>query len=92
MSKSIIQTKKECYYTQSISNLHKHHVFGGAFRDLAEKYGLWIWLRADYHVGTTYAVHNNPKELKKLRILGQIAFEKLYGHEKFMKIFKKNYL
>ena len=68
MAKSIMQTEKECYVTGSTLNLHKHHIFGGPFRKKAEKWGLWVYLRADYHIQTPNAVHNNREfdlELKK---------------------------
>lgn len=91
--KSIIQTKKECFITGDIYNLHKHHVFKGtANRKLSEQYGLWVWLRADWHNLADYGVHFNKELDRKLKVLAQEKFEEKYGHNKFMEVFKKNYI
>ena len=89
--KSIMQDDKECYITHSTLGLHRHHIFGGAFRDKSEEYGCWVWLRHDYHVGTSYAVHHNKRLMNQLRMDCQKKFEELYGHDKFMEVFRKDY-
>lgn len=73
-------------------NLHKHHCLGGAYRNKAERYGLWVYLRHDWHVGTKYAVHNDPVLQRTLKAFAQKKFEEKYGHELWMKEFHKNYL
>lgn len=92
MKKSIIQLDEEkvCYLTGSRIDLDCHHcVHGGANRKLAEKYGLYVWLRHDIHM----LLHDKDKELDRyFEQEAQKAFEKLYSHDKWMKIFKKNYL
>ena len=90
--KSLIQTEKECYITQSTNNLHKHHVFPGAFRTKSEKWGMWVWLRSDWHVGEPYSIHSDENLLIELKKQAQIIFEEKYSHEKYMEIFKRNYL
>lgn len=91
--KSIIQTRKECFITGDIYNLHKHHIFEGtANRRLSEQYGLWVWLRADWHNLADYGVHFNKELDRKLKVLAQEKFEEKYGHNKFMEVFKKNYI
>lgn len=92
MSKSIMQTEKECYITHDTRNLHKHHIYGGANRKHSEKYGCWIWLRADWHNMASYGVHNDAQLMKQLRQECQRKFEKIYDHETFMKVFHRNYL
>lgn len=92
MSKSILQTEKECYITHSTKGLHEHHIFGGCYRDKSERYGLKVWLRADWHVGTNYAVHSDKFLMTELRKDGQRAFEKKYGHDLFVKEFCHDYL
>lgn len=53
MSKSIMQTKKECYVCGTTFNLHSHHVlFGTANRKLAEQDGLKVYLCWEHHEGT----------------------------------------
>lgn len=93
MSKSILQDKKECYITGSTSNLHKHHIFGGRHnRKMSEKYGCWIWLRADWHNMSNYGIHFNKDLDKLMKVEAQTRFENIYGHDKFMEVFRKNYL
>lgn len=88
--KSIIQRKKECYITGSTSNLHKHHIFEGiANRELSEKYGLWVWLRYDWHNMSDYGVHFNKELDIKLKIIAQRKFEEEYPKLNFLKIFRK---
>ena len=91
MADSIIQPgKKECYVTGSRTNLDKHHVMGNtANRKISDQYGLWVWLRHDIHMG----LHSGNTELYyQLKKEGQLAFEKKYSHQKWMELFKKNYL
>ena len=54
---SIIQDKKECFKTQCTFNLHKHHIFGASNRNKSERYGLFIYLRSDYHNLSNYGIH-----------------------------------
>lgn len=90
MSKSILQDEKKCYVSGAEYNLDLHHVFGGvANRKLSDKYGLVVWLRHDIHMD----LHDRNKDLEiELKEDAQRAFEKLYGHDKWMAIFRKNYL
>lgn len=92
MSKSIIQKNKECFVTKSTTNLHKHHIFGGANRKLSEKYGLWIYLRADWHDMSDYGVHFNKELDTRLKIIAQRRFIEEYPHQDFVRIFGKNYI
>lgn len=91
MSKSIIQPDEEvCFETGSRFNLEKHHcIHGRANRTIAEKYGLWVYLRSDIH----RKLHDKDKELdRKYEKLAQAAFERKYSHELWMQLVKKNYL
>ena len=90
MSKSILQTEKKCYVTGAEHNLDLHHCMTGvANRKLADKWGLTVWLRHDIHMN----LHDRDKELEiRLKQDAQRAFEKLYGHDKWMSIFRKNYI
>lgn len=92
MSKSIMQDTKECYITKQTLNLHKHHIYAGAFRKKSEHYGCWVYLRGDWHNLSNYGVHFNHDLDVKLKQECQRKFEELYGHDKFMEVFKKNYL
>lgn len=95
MSKSILQSRcetPECYITGSRINLHRHHIYGGSRRQASEKWGCWVYLRADYHNMSKKGVHFDRRLDLSLKRECQVAFEALYGHEKFMRVFGKSYL
>ena len=86
---SIMQTEKECFVTGSTVNLDKHHCFHGPRRKAAERYGCWIWLRHDLHMG----LHQKNTELDRMiKRACQTRFEEIYSHEEFMNVFGKSYL
>ena len=80
----------QCYITGSRINLDKHHcIHGLANRKIAEKYGLWVYLRHDIHMN----LHDKDKELdRELEQDAQRAFEKEHSREEWMKLIGKNYL
>ena len=92
--KSIIQECKECFVTGDTNGLHKHHIFGAYNRNNSERYGLWIWLRWDFHIADSpnRTPHNDAEVDKYFKELGQREFEKTHTREEFMKIFGQNYL
>lgn len=92
MNKSIMQDKKECYFTGRTTGLHKHHVFGGANRRLSEKYGCWVYLIPELHNMSDEGVHFDRELDLSLKRECQRRFEKIYGHEKFMQVFGRSYL
>lgn len=92
MSESIMQNDYECYITGSRINLHRHHIYAGGRRQASEKWGCWVWLRFDWHNGASYGVHFNKDLDRKLKAECQERFERLYGHEKFMEVFGKNFM
>ena len=95
MAKSIIQNEKECYITGSTDNLHEHHIiYGNGFRKLSEKYGLKVWLRADWHNMADYGVHFDKNLDLELKQMAQRKAMKHYGWtvEQFIKIFGKSYI
>ena len=89
---SLMQNEKVCYITGSVEGLHKHHIFGGPNRSKSEEYGLWVWLRADWHNMSRYGVHFDKRLDIRLKQDAQEAFEKVHGHEAFMREFGKNWL
>lgn len=92
--KSIIQDTKECYITGSTFNLNSHHVFGGSNRKLSEKFGLKVWLRADWHNMSDYGVHFDKPFDDDLKKEVQKKAMKYYNWttEDFIGIFGRNYL
>lgn len=92
MSKSIMQEDREHCYLCGRPATETHHVLGGiANRKLSEKYGLTVRLCHNCHVGIGGAQYD-PEKNRLLKIEAQMAFESLYGHERWMQTFRKNYL
>lgn len=90
---SIIQEEKKCYITGATANLHSHHIFGGGLRKLSEKYGLKVWLRADWHNMSNYGVHFNRELDLQLKKIAQAKWEEKYGtRQEFRNIFGKSWL
>lgn len=91
MAKSIIQTDKKCFVCGK-RDVHKHHIYFGAFRKPSEKWGCWCYLCPRHHNMSDEGVHfNKPLDIY-LKRYAQTKFEELYGHEEFMNVFKINYL
>lgn len=92
---SILQHSGEpvCYLCGSVVGLERHHIMSGtANKRLAEKYGLWVWLCGQTcHRGVDGAQYD-PEKNKRLKREAQEAFEKIHGHDLWMKTFRKNYL
>lgn len=92
--KSILQDMDEprCYVCGCQRNLEVHHAMHGtANRSLATKYNLVVWLCRDHHTGRI-GVHSDIILDERIKKDAQRAFEKIYGHSKWMKVFRKNYL
>lgn len=93
--KSIIQDTKECYVTGCTDRLHEHHIFfGNGIRPLSEKYGLKIWLRADWHNMADYGIHFDKTLDLEVKQMAQKKAMEHYGWttEDFIKIMGRNYL
>lgn len=73
------------------SPVQLHHTHGGINRKHADEYGLIVPLCLEHHTGTNGA-HNSRTLDLYLKRLGQKAFEELYGHDDYMRIFGKSYL
>jgi ribosomal protein L37AE/L43A len=92
MAKSVIQERKECYFCGKLTNLERHHVFGGvANRPISEKYGLTVWLCHNCHTGKDGAQYDKMKNLR-LKQDAQFAFERNHARSEWMKLIGKNYL
>lgn len=91
MTESIIQNEKQCFLCGKQYGLERHHVLGGPNRKWSEKYGLTVWLCHDCHTGTDGAQYNKEKNFK-LKEIAQKAFEKIYTHDDWMRIFGRNYI
>lgn len=104
MSKSILQTTKECYLCRMeaesagyfgglpSTGLHKHHViFGKGNRKRSERYGLWVYLCVAHHEYGPQAVHTNREIRLMLSRIAERAFEKKYSRERFYEEFGQFY-
>lgn len=102
---SILQGTKECYLCRLRMNekedfrrlpsigLEEHHIMHGtANRKQSEKYGLKVWLCCEDHRTGKEAVHRCREIDLKLICIAQRKFEELYGHDKWMEVFMKNYI
>jgi hypothetical protein len=93
--KSIIQSDKKCYITGSTYDLHEHHcIYGRGLRQLSEKYGLKIWLRADWHNMADYGVHFDKALDLQIKQMAQRKAMEHYGWtvEEFIKIIGRSYI
>ena len=86
-----MQEGVECWFCNSISNLEEHHCFGGANRSKSEKYGLVVNLCVLHHRGDE-SVHMHKNIDLMVKVYAQGEFERVYGHDKWMAEFYKNYL
>lgn len=92
MKPSIVHFTKECFYCGKVRGLQVHHICNGPFRKKSETYGGWLYVCPYHHtLGGRESIHGNPSMEKALKKMFQIEFEKLYGEEKWMNVFKKNY-
>jgi hypothetical protein len=92
MSKSLIQEEKECFVCHTRQNLHRHHIFFGAYRKKSEEWGCWCYLCGKHHNLSNAGVHYNHDLDLMLKRVCQMEFEKKYGEELFMKTFGRNWL
>lgn len=91
--KPMLQTENGiCYVCGAYCKTHKHHIFGGANRKLSEQYGMYVYLCPGHHNMSDQSVHFNKEMKRWLQSEGQDAFEKIYGHNRFMEVFGKNYM
>ena len=91
MAKSIIDNNERCFLCGRQYGLETHHIMAGMNRKLSERYGLKVRLCHDCHTGNNGAQYDKEKN-RELKRIAQEAFEKLYGHDEWMKVFRKNYL
>lgn len=56
-------------------NVQRHHIFGGANRELSDSDGLWVPLSREHHQGKM-SVHMNKEMGTLMHIIGQLAYEK----------------
>ena len=75
--------------------LDMHHIFGGAYRDKSDRYGLVVPLCHNRcHIFSRQAVHQNAETMLKLKRWGQrkAMTENDWTVADFVREFGKNYL
>ena len=75
--------------------LDRHHIFGGSLRKKSEEYGLVVYLHHNKcHIFGKEAVHNNAKNMLKLKQYGQAKAmaENNWTIGEFRQHFRKNYI
>lgn len=98
-----MQKTKECYICRKAAcnylielpseGLHKHHViFGKGYRNLSEKYGLWVYLCPKHHTESWDSVHKNKKVNVELRMEAERRFLEKHTMKEWMENFTRNYL
>jgi len=92
MKSILTEDFSECLFCESHRWIERHHVFGGANRKKSTKYKLIAPLCHYCHNEYPEGVHHNAANNKKLKQIGQKAFEKHYPNLCFCEIFGKNYL
>lgn len=94
---SIIQQDKThcfiCEMSECGDHLDKHHVFGGAYRDKSEQYGLTVYIHHNKcHIFGENSAHMNRAVQAKLQWIAQKKAMEVYGWtaKEFIKIFGRN--
>ena len=75
--------------------LDKHHIFGGAYRKKADRYGLYVYLCHDRcHENGKNAAHRSRETMDMLHRYGQkkAMEEQGWSREEFVLEFGRNYL
>ena len=92
---SILQDKKECFFSGRTDNLHLHHIYGGfGRRRVCDKYGFWVYLTGELHNQSFLGVHCGNANLDQyLKKVCQTQFEQNgHSHQEFVSIVGRSYL
>lgn len=81
-----------CYFTGK-KPVERHHIFGGPYRNISEKFGYVLPLSPELHPNGACA-GNDAKSIDEcLKIMAQRHFESNYGSRAdFIEIFGKSHL
>lgn len=92
-SPSKLQDEKECYYSGSLINLDRHHIFNGnhSFRKKCDEDGFWVWLSRPVHTYIHTTVEGREL-LIDLKMKAQEIYEQEHTREEFIKRYGKSYL
>lgn len=80
--------KDRCFLCGKYGRMDVHHCLHGSYRRKADQYGLMVHLCRSCHM----RLHDRGDHDKDLQRMAQEEFEKVYGHEKWMQEFGRNFL
>lgn len=94
MAKSIISEERKCYICGSVRWIEIHHIYGAAYRNRSEQYGLTVPLCHYCHNEPPNGVHFNKEIRRKLQAKAQKIAMRHYkwSIEDFRERFGRNYL
>lgn len=94
MSKSIMQTRKECFRCGTTQGLHRHHCFGGGNRQISEHDGCWIWLCGRHHNLSNEGIHFDRVFDLEVKMATELAWMKQNDKtiDDFIKRYGRNYV
>lgn len=94
LTKSILQSEKECFFCKTTLNLDLHHIFFGvANRKISDQDGCVVYLCASHHTGAKGVHHNRDLDLKLKRICER-AWLEYYDKtiDDFIRRYGKNFI
>ena len=97
--KSILQKNTDkCFICKQNPNgdpLDKHHVYGGALRSKAERYGLFVYIHHNKcHIFGEHAIHRDAEVNRQVQEYAQKKAMQVYNWtvDDFRREFYKNYI
>jgi hypothetical protein len=81
-----------CYLCGKYGPVERHHVFQGAYRKKAERYGFVVNLCHFCHNEPPTGVHHNKENRIALRQTCQREYEQTHTREDFINEFGRSYL
>ena len=84
----------KCFLSGVYGIVERHHIFGGARRDLSERYGLVVELSPEKHRLNPDSAHRSGETADRLHRYGQmkVMIEQRWTVEEFRLVFGRNYL
>lgn len=92
MRRSIVQSKKECWFCGTVYGLHMHHIYPGRNRRVSDQHGFVVWLCAHHHNMSDSGVHFDKKKDLLLKRECQRVYETSHSRAEFLGLIGRNYL
>lgn len=88
----VVNSDFECLVTGSNQNLHKHHIFNGAYKTKSDQYGFVVYLVGALHNQSNEGVHFDREFSLALKRNAQQQFEYDNSREDFIREFGQSYI